>query len=58
MPYRAVGVGLLLAICASSFFNSHFSTFTEGRLVYFWLGAMLASGGGALPLRNSGVETI
>jgi hypothetical protein len=22
--------------------NSHFSTFVEGRLIFFWLGAMLA----------------
>jgi hypothetical protein len=28
--------------CATSLANSHFSTFVEGRLLFFWLGAMLA----------------
>ena len=40
-PYREIAVGLLLAWTATSLFSSHFSTFPEGRLIFFWLGAML-----------------
>jgi O-antigen ligase len=46
-PYREIAVSLLLAWTATSLFSSHFSTFAEGRLLFFWLGAMLA------PLRCS-----
>jgi hypothetical protein len=42
-PYRQVGVAILLGWCATSLANSHFSTFVEGRLIFFWLGAMLAT---------------
>jgi hypothetical protein len=28
--------------CATSLFSGHFGTFIEGRLIYIWLGAMLA----------------
>jgi O-antigen ligase len=41
-PYREIAMSLLLAWTATSLFSSHFSTFTEGRLLFFWLGAMLA----------------
>ena len=41
-PYREIAVSLLLAWAATSIFSSHFSTFPEGRLIFFWLGAMLA----------------
>ena len=41
-PYREIAVSLLLAWTATSVFSSHFSTFPEGRLIFFWLGAMLA----------------
>jgi O-antigen ligase len=41
--YFHLGIGVLLAWCATSLFNSHFSTFTEGRFIYIWLGIMLAS---------------
>jgi hypothetical protein len=34
----------LVGWCATSLANSHFSTFAEGRLLFFWLGAMLANG--------------
>ena len=41
--YFHLGLGVLLAWCATSLFSSHFSTFTEGRFIYIWLGIMLAS---------------
>jgi O-antigen ligase len=42
-PYRQVGAAVLIGWCATSLANSHFSTFVEGRLIFFWLGAMLAT---------------
>jgi O-antigen ligase len=41
-PYREIAAAALIGWCATSLANSHFSTFVEGRLVFFWLGAMLA----------------
>ena len=41
-PYRVLGLGVLAAWCATSLFNSHFSTFSEGLFFYLWVGAMLA----------------
>ncbi|QDD12068.1 O-antigen ligase family protein [Candidatus Methylopumilus rimovensis] len=41
--YFHLGIGVLIAWCATSLFSSHFSTFTEGRFIYIWLGIMLAS---------------
>jgi len=41
-PYRQIAIALLLGWCATSLANSHFSTFVEGRLLFFWLGALLA----------------
>jgi O-antigen ligase len=42
MPYRLLGLGVLLAWCATSLFSAHFSTFVEGRFIYLWCGALLA----------------
>ena len=42
-PYRQLAVAAMIAWCATSLANSHFSTFIEGRLLFFWLGAMLAT---------------
>ncbi len=42
-PYREVAAAMLIGWCATSLANSHFSTFVEGRLIFFWLGAMLAT---------------
>jgi len=42
-PYRQIGAAVVIGWCATSLANSHFSTFVEGRLVFFWLGAMLAT---------------
>jgi O-antigen ligase len=42
-PYRQVAAAVLIGWCATSLANSHFSTFVEGRLIFFWLGAMLAT---------------
>jgi len=41
-PYRELGIAILLAASASSLVNSHFSTFFEGRMFFFWLGALLS----------------
>jgi O-antigen ligase len=41
-PYRQLAVAAVIGWCATSLANSHFSTFVEGRLLFFWLGAMLA----------------
>jgi O-antigen ligase len=46
-PYREIAAAALLGWCATSLANSHFSTFVEGRLIFFWLGAMLADAGAA-----------
>ena len=40
-PFRELAAAALLGWCATSLANSHFSTFAEGRLLFFWLGAML-----------------
>jgi O-antigen ligase len=42
-PYRQLAAAALISWCATSLANSHFSTFAEGRLIFFWLGAMLAT---------------
>lgn len=39
---RVVAVGMLLGWCATSLLSSHFKTFSEGHLLAFFLGAMLA----------------
>ena len=46
-PYRQLAAAALICWCATSMANSHFSTFVEGRLIFFWLGAMLAGCPGA-----------
>lgn len=43
MPYRQLAIAAMIGWCATSLANSHFSTFVEGRLLFFWLGAMLAT---------------
>jgi O-antigen ligase len=43
-PYRQLAAAALIGWCVTSLANSHFSTFVEGRLLFFWLGAMLAGG--------------
>ncbi len=42
-PYRELAVAAMIAWCATSLATSHFSTFLEGRLLFLWLGAMLAT---------------
>lgn len=39
---RVIAVGMLLGWCATSLLSSHFKTFSEGHLLAFVLGAMLA----------------
>ncbi|MDD4914326.1 MAG: O-antigen ligase family protein [Methylococcales bacterium] len=41
-PYGPIAASFLVAICATSLFNSHFKTFAEGNLLAFFLGALLA----------------
>jgi O-antigen ligase len=41
-PYRQLAAAVLIAWCATSLFSSHFATFVEGRLIFLWLGVMLA----------------
>lgn len=43
LPWRLLGLCVLASWCATSLFNSHFSTFNEGNFIYAWLGIMLAS---------------
>ena len=43
MPWRALAAAALVGWCAVSFFSSEFSTHNQGRLIFFWLGAMLGS---------------
>ena len=40
--YFDLSLGILLVWCATSLFSSHFSTFTEGRFIFLWLGVLLA----------------
>jgi O-antigen ligase len=42
-PYGALGLLVIAGWIASSFFNSHFTTFSEGRLIWIWLGVFLSS---------------
>lgn len=39
---RVLGISVLCAWMVSSLFNSHFSTFAEGVLIWFWLGMMFS----------------
>jgi O-antigen ligase len=40
-PWRALAAAALIGWCATSLASSEFSTFNQGRLIFFWLGAML-----------------
>jgi O-antigen ligase len=41
-PYGAIAASVLVAIAASSLFNSNFKTFPEGHLLAFFVGCLLA----------------
>lgn len=41
-PYGAMAASFLIAVCASSLFNSHFKTVPEGTLLAFFVGILLA----------------
>lgn len=41
MPWRALAAAGLIGWCAVSLFSSDFSTHNQGRMIFFWLGAML-----------------
>jgi O-antigen ligase len=51
---RIVAVGMLLGWCATSLLSSHFKTFSEGHLLTFFLGVMLAR---PLPLSDRSATT-
>ena len=40
-PWRALAAAALIGWCAISIASAEFSTFNQGRLIFFWLGAML-----------------
>jgi O-antigen ligase len=44
MPWRALAAAALIGWCAVSLASSEFSTHNQGRLIFFWLGAMLGGG--------------
>jgi O-antigen ligase len=44
-PYGPIAASFLIAICATSLFNSHFKTFGEGNLLAFFMGALLSRQG-------------
>lgn len=44
-PYGAMAASFLVAVCATSLFNSHFKTFPEGNLLAFFIGILLAQRG-------------
>ncbi len=52
-PFREIAAATLVGWCATSLANSDFSTQVEGRMIYFWLGAML----GAVTPSITGQET-
>lgn len=41
--FYILGISVLLAWCATSMFSAHFTTFTEGRFLMIWCGALLSS---------------
>jgi len=41
-PYGVIAASFLVAVCATSLFNSHFKTFSEGTLLAFFVGILLA----------------
>lgn len=45
MPWRALAAAALIGWCATSLFSSEFSTHNQGRMIFFWLGAMLGGEG-------------
>ena len=51
-PWRALAAAALIGWCATSIASSEFSTHNQGRLIFFWLGAML---GGGLVKQREGV---
>jgi O-antigen ligase len=53
-PWRALAAAALIGWCAISLASSEFSTHNQGRLIFFWLGAML--GGKVSVRRSDGVE--
>ena len=42
-PYGELGLLVIAGWVASGFFSSHFTTFSEGRFIWIWLGVFLSS---------------
>ncbi len=40
--FYTLGIGILLAWCATSMFSAHFTTFSEGRFLMIWCSALLS----------------
>ena len=40
--FHILAIGVLLAWCATSMFNGHFTTFSEGRFLMIWCSALLS----------------
>ncbi len=55
-PWRALAAAALIGWCIISLASSEFSTHNQGRLIFFWLGAML--GGEVLVRRSYGAQTV
>jgi O-antigen ligase len=41
--FFTLGITVLLTWCLNSLFSSHFSTFSEGRFIFLWLGIMMSN---------------
>jgi len=41
-PFYILGIGVLIAWCATSMFSAHFTTFAEGRFLMIWCSALLS----------------
>jgi O-antigen ligase len=56
MPRRALAAAGLIGWCAISFFSSEFSTHNQGRMIFFWLGAMLGGQSASGSRRQGSIE--
>ena len=55
-PWRALAAAALIGWCATSIASSEFSTHNQGRMIFFWLGAMLGGGLLARPASTKGSD--
>ncbi|MCK9230065.1 MAG: O-antigen ligase family protein [Syntrophales bacterium] len=58
-PYYLLGIGVVLAWCATSLFNGHFGTAIEGRFLLVWCSAMLSADRGLrMKVMEETVDTV